>query len=770
MPYSRFNGTITLPPAHSNQLALNQPTFVSSTGAGSSANVDDGDTNTYWQAVNTDTNAWWQINLENIYQIDTVQLIFPTLGNFCYLIQLSADNVNWTTVVDQSQNSSSEQIRTAVGNFGGGIQYLRVQFTNMPAGLTPGLAEVVVGGGSGLTYPLGQLSGTIIGTDGSSSNVAANVKESAMDWNTNTFFDGPDASGDWVGLDLGSSLKATIVSVGYCPRPDSGSPSFSSRMVGGVFQGANQPDFSDAVNLFTINSAPPQATITLQTISNPTTFRYVRYVSGPAGFCDVAELEFFQSATAAPNTVWSGAINGIWDTTTTNWSVNGAATVYQDGIEVQFDDTATGTTTVSASATRLPSAILANNSAKNYTIGGSAIGETASLTKSGTGTLTLTAANTFSGNVTVNTRTITINSPGVLDLQINNTFGQLGSGKNASPPPLVINGGTLKCEKVSDLVGAITLNGGTINANSASSVLNYKPSAGYLYSYLSYQLGGDVSVIGSTPSAFIAGQTTWDGISLNNTKSTFNVADVTGDSNVDLTVSCAIGDVNADYGGTKTACQLVKAGAGTMLLSGLNFYDGGTVISAGTLIVGNADNQTIPVINGSSAQANAAGALGKPGTTVTLGDANTTANNSSPALLIGGAYTNGHPIAIANQATTGTYTIGGSTDNNAAFTNLITVNQPLTISQVANTGGNALTLSGGITVGNIGLKTLTFSGPGNMQVNTTALSDGSGQLSVNLTGCALTLNTANTYTGATTVTNGTLLVNVCGHLYRHLAD
>ena len=189
-----------------------------------------------------------------------------------------------------------------------------------------------------------------------------------MDWNTNTFFDGPDASGDWVGLDLGSSLKATLVSVGYCPRPDSGSPSFSSRMVGGIFQGANQPDFSDAVNLFTINNAPPQATITLQTISNPTIFRYVRYVSGPGGFCDVAELEFFQAATAAPNTVWSGAINGTWDTTTTNWLVNGTATAYQDGVVAQFDDTATGTTTVSATGTRLPSVILANNSAKNYTI------------------------------------------------------------------------------------------------------------------------------------------------------------------------------------------------------------------------------------------------------------------------------------------------------------------------------------------------------------------------------------------------------------------
>jgi autotransporter-associated beta strand protein len=783
MPYSRFNGTITLPPAHSYQLALNHPTFVSSTGTGSSANVDDGDTNTFWQAAGTDTNAWWQINLENIYQIDTVQLVFPQTGNFHYLIQLSADDVNWTTVVDQSQTINTDQSRTAVGNFGGGIQYVRVAFTNMPAGLTPGLAEVVVGGGTGLTYPLGQLSGTIIGTDGSSGNVAANVKEAAMDWNTNTFFDGPDAGGDWVGLDLGSSSKAAIVSVGYCPRPDSGGSSFSSRMVGGVFQGANQPDFSDAVNLFTVTSAPPQAAVTLQTINNPATFRYVRYVSGPGGFCDVAELEFFQAAIAANNTVWSGAVNGTWDTITTNWQVNGTGTAYQDGVVAQFDDTATGTTTVSASATRSPSTVLANNSAKNYTIAGSAIGGTAGLTKSGTGTLTLTGANTFSGNITVNNgtlaaattvnspagtagpfgngsvnnRTITVNGPGTLDFQINNTLGQLGPGKNTSPAAVVVSGGTLKVEKVSNLVGAVFLNGGTINANAPSSGLNYKPSAGYLYSYLSYQLGGDVSVTGSSPSAFIAGQTSWDGISLNNTTTTFNVADVTGDSNVDLTVACAIGDVNADYGGTKTACQLVKAGPGTMLLSGLNFYDGGTVVSAGTLIAGNADNQTIPAINGSTAQANSAGALGKPGTTLTLGDANTTANNSSAALLIGGAYTLGHPITIASRATSGTYTLGGSTDNNATFAGAIVVNEPLTVSQAANTGGNALTISGGIISGG-GPQTLTFSGPGNMKVTTAALSDGSGQLSVNLAGGTLTLSTANTYTGITTVTNGTLLV------------
>src|SRR5208282_5767585 len=105
----------------------------------------------------------------------------------------------------------------------------------------------------------------------------------------NTFFDGPDANGDWVGLDLGSSLKTNLVKIGYYPRIDSAiNSNFSGRMVGGIFQGANSPDFSDAVNLFTITSAPAQGVMTLQTITNTTAFRYVRYLSGTNGFCDVA--------------------------------------------------------------------------------------------------------------------------------------------------------------------------------------------------------------------------------------------------------------------------------------------------------------------------------------------------------------------------------------------------------------------------------------------------------------------------------------------------
>jgi len=442
-------------------------------------------------------------------------------------------------------------------------------------------------------------------------------------------------------------------------------------------------------------------------------------------------------------------------------------------------------------------AAITNNGTLNYnstadqTLSGLIVGSGV-LIKNNTGILTLTAANTFTNNITINngtlaaatavngatgtagplgngginTRTITVNGLGILDLQINNVFGQLGTGKNTTPPPLIINGGILQCEKDADLVGPLTLNGGTVLANCASTSVNYR-AAGYTNSYLSFQLGGNVTVTGTSPSFITNTQPDFnsaqDGISLNNTPTTFTVADVTGNANVDLTVQAAIGDVNADYApaASKVGGVLVKAGPGTMLLSGLNFYSGGTIVSAGTLVAGTTDNQSLPS-GGSSAYAGAsdvAGAFGLPGTTIILGDGNTAANNASPSLMIGGAFTVGHPIVVTNLATSGTYRIGGSTDNNAAFTNLITVNQPLAVSQVTSTVGNALTLSGGITSGG-GSETVTFAGPGNILLTTTPLSDGSGKLGINVSGGSVTNSVDNTYSGSTTVSGGLLaLVN-----------
>jgi hypothetical protein len=64
-------------------------------------------------------------------------------------------------------------------------------------------------------------------------------------------------------------------------------------MVGGIFQGANQPNFSDAVTLYTVTTTPASGVFTPASIANTAVFRYVRYLSPNGGWGNVAELQFF---------------------------------------------------------------------------------------------------------------------------------------------------------------------------------------------------------------------------------------------------------------------------------------------------------------------------------------------------------------------------------------------------------------------------------------------------------------------------------------------
>lgn len=132
-----------------------------------------------------------------------------------------------------------------------------------------------------------KLTGAIIGTAGSWNN-SGNTIAKVFDNNLTTFFDGPDANGDWVGLDFGVGVSDVITRVNYCPRSG-----FESRMVGGLIQGANQPDFSDAVTLFTITTQPATGVFTTAHVNNAAGFRYVRYLSPNNGFGNVAELQFY---------------------------------------------------------------------------------------------------------------------------------------------------------------------------------------------------------------------------------------------------------------------------------------------------------------------------------------------------------------------------------------------------------------------------------------------------------------------------------------------
>jgi len=117
-------------------------------------------------------------------------------------------------------------------------------------------------------------------------STTVNTCANAFDGDLNTFFLSYQSSGGWVGLDLGE--KHIITGVEYCAYKD-----LTQRLLLGIFEGANKPDFGDAVPLCLIKQTPPEDKMTAQTVDCSRGFRYVRYV-GPIGqHCTIAELAFY---------------------------------------------------------------------------------------------------------------------------------------------------------------------------------------------------------------------------------------------------------------------------------------------------------------------------------------------------------------------------------------------------------------------------------------------------------------------------------------------
>jgi hypothetical protein len=85
-----------------------------------------------------------------------------------------------------------------------------------------------------------------------------------------------------------AAAPKVITQVQYCPRGG-----FAGRMLNGVFQGANNSNFTGVVTLFTITNTPPEGTLSSQPITNTNAFRYVRYLGPNSGHCNVAEVEFY---------------------------------------------------------------------------------------------------------------------------------------------------------------------------------------------------------------------------------------------------------------------------------------------------------------------------------------------------------------------------------------------------------------------------------------------------------------------------------------------
>ena len=170
-----------------------------------------------------------------------------------------------------------------------------------------------------------QLSGTPIGSPsvdyGSGDNVPANV----FDGDYDTYYASQERSYTWVGLDLGEPY--VIGKICYAPRTG-----YTNRMLLGVFEGANEPDFSDAIPFHIIDKEPPEGRMTFIDIACSRGFRYVRYVGPNNVRCNVSELRFYGSAGEGDDTaLWTASDLPLITIHTTDAREVTSRTTYIDG-------------------------------------------------------------------------------------------------------------------------------------------------------------------------------------------------------------------------------------------------------------------------------------------------------------------------------------------------------------------------------------------------------------------------------------------------------
>jgi fibronectin-binding autotransporter adhesin len=229
---------------------------------------------------------------------------------------------------------------------------------------------------------------------------------------------------------------------------------------------------------------------------------------------------------------------------------------------------------------------------------GNLTGSAGTIAKSGAGRVILgttnSDGNTFSGAIVVNEGTLQIGNATVANTSAQRltaaSSATVASGatllyKNSSALPTgaaITLAGLLTADVTGvsgggfyNVVGALTLsNGGELRANQGGNASNFQ----------AFALNGTVTVSGTSASSITTASTPagGDGIHLANNATanrTFNVADVTGNTNADLTVSARL--INASSG--LQAAGITKEGAGLMRLSGSNSYTGSTIVNAGTL-------------------------------------------------------------------------------------------------------------------------------------------------------------------------------------------
>jgi fibronectin-binding autotransporter adhesin len=237
------------------------------------------------------------------------------------------------------------------------------------------------------------------------------------------------------------------------------------------------------------------------------------------------------------NSSWTGSGDGTtWNLhSTANFSSTAGTNpnLFYNGDNVTFGNTAN--TNIAVVGTVAPGSTLFNNTSGNYVIGGSgSIGGPGSLTRNGAGgTTTLATSNTYSGGTVLTAGTLNVNNAGALGLP------------NSTVTGLTINGGSLG-----------NTSGKLITASS-------NPTQSW---------AADFSFNGPNDLNLGTGAVGQTGLA-NGANRTITVTAGT------LTVGGTIADGSNGLNG------LIKAGSGTLALSGANTFTGPVTINAGTLRV-----------------------------------------------------------------------------------------------------------------------------------------------------------------------------------------
>lgn len=130
-----------------DNLAFIRPTRVSSQESKNpSDQANDGDPQTRWCAANGSTPAFWQVDLENFYAVEKVQIHLEKAGAYRYRVEISIDNENWKNIAEAVPSDDTAEVRTHAIADKPRARFLRVTFTGTPKDAWPSLREVKVSG------------------------------------------------------------------------------------------------------------------------------------------------------------------------------------------------------------------------------------------------------------------------------------------------------------------------------------------------------------------------------------------------------------------------------------------------------------------------------------------------------------------------------------------------------------------------------------------------------------------------------------------------